>query len=97
MTEETVHYLASKGVHEIAVGCESGSQKMLTLMNKRTTPAQNYSALRTIKKYGIKAFTDIIFMYPGETRETIDETLRFIWATKPNYVNSWPVRSPDRH
>jgi len=87
INDEIVEYLAQKGVREIVCGYESGSDKMLSLMNKKATVQQNYKAIRTIKKYGIKAFADIFFMYPGEDFDTATQTINFIKETKPTYVN----------
>ena len=87
VTEEIVEYLASKGITEIVCGYESGSNKLLKLMNKGTTAEQNVHAIKTIKKYGIKAFADIMFMYPGENMNTARETVQFIKNAKPSYVN----------
>jgi anaerobic magnesium-protoporphyrin IX monomethyl ester cyclase len=93
INDEIVEYLASKGVREIACGFESGSAKMLALMNKRTSPEQNCEAVRIIKKHGLKVFADIFFMYPGETRETVDETLKFLWEARPTYA-MWGIFVP---
>jgi anaerobic magnesium-protoporphyrin IX monomethyl ester cyclase len=93
INDEIVEYLRNKGVREIACGFESGSAKMLGLMNKRTSPEQNYEAVRIIKRHGIKVFADVFLGYPGEDRSTADETLRFIWGAKPSYVN-WGIFIP---
>jgi radical SAM superfamily enzyme YgiQ (UPF0313 family) len=66
---------------------------MLKLMNKKTTVHQNISAIRTIKKYGIKAFADILFMFPGEDFDTAKESIDFIKKTKPTYVQ-WGFLAP---
>lgn len=93
ITDEIVQYLAEKGVREIVCGYESGSNTMLTLMNKRVTVEENIRAIRTIKKYGIKAFADMIIMYPGETWQTARETVAFIHEAKPSYIN-WSFFMP---
>jgi len=93
VTDEIVAYLAEKGVREIVCGYESGSDTMLKLMNKRVTVEENIRAIRTIKKYGIKAFADMIIMYPGETWETARETVAFIHEAKPSYIN-WSFFMP---
>ncbi|MCX8042886.1 MAG: B12-binding domain-containing radical SAM protein [Desulfobacterota bacterium] len=93
ITDEIVAYLAEKGVREIVCGYESGSDTILTLMNKNVTVDENIRAIRTIKKYGIKAFADMIIMYPGETWETARETVAFIYEAKPSYIN-WSFFMP---
>lgn len=87
LTEEICAYLAPKGVREITVGIESGSQRMLDLMGKRVTVAQNHEAIAMIKRHGMKAFADLFFMYPGETMESARATVDFIRRSRPTYVH----------
>lgn len=93
INDELVEYLAHKGVKEIVCGYESGSERMLKLMNKKVTVEQNYNAVRTIKKYGIKALADMMILYPGENWESARDTIRFINEAKPTYVH-WSSFAP---
>jgi radical SAM superfamily enzyme YgiQ (UPF0313 family) len=56
---------------------------MLRAMNKRTTVAENASAIELTKKAGIDCFADLFIGYPGETPETLKETQKFLLKTKP--------------
>jgi anaerobic magnesium-protoporphyrin IX monomethyl ester cyclase len=77
MTEELLSAMASAGCVLIGYGIESGSQKMLDLINKKVTIEQAKNAIRLTKKY--LGWADCSFMigYPGETKETIQETIKF--------------------
>jgi anaerobic magnesium-protoporphyrin IX monomethyl ester cyclase len=77
MTEALVTTMADAGCVLIGYGIESGSQKMLDLIKKKVTVAQAKNAIRLTKKY--LGWADCSFMigYPGETRETIQETVDF--------------------
>jgi radical SAM superfamily enzyme YgiQ (UPF0313 family) len=77
MTEDLVVTLADSGCVLIGYGIESGSQKMLDFINKRVTVEQAKNAIRLTKKY--LGWADCSFMigYPGETKETIQETIDF--------------------
>ena len=70
--------LASTGCREIAFGAESGSQKILDTIEKRTTVAMNYRFVELCKKYGIPCKAFLMLGLPGETHETIAETEKFI-------------------
>ncbi|RLB83740.1 MAG: hypothetical protein DRH17_00880 [Deltaproteobacteria bacterium] len=61
----------------IGYGIESGSQKILDAMNKRATVDQAKQAIINTRKAGIYANTTFIFGYPGETLETIQQTIDF--------------------
>jgi radical SAM superfamily enzyme YgiQ (UPF0313 family) len=69
--------MANAGCVWIGYGIESGSQKMLDAMNKKATVTQAKEAIVQTRKAGIFANTTFIFGYPGETRETIQETIDF--------------------
>ncbi|MFH1441758.1 MAG: radical SAM protein [Candidatus Omnitrophota bacterium] len=64
-------------------GVESGSQQILNAMNKQFTLAQIKEAFRLTHKIGIAATACVIIGYPGETKQTFKETLRFLNVIKP--------------
>jgi hypothetical protein len=86
-------YLVSKGVTGVTVGFESGSDRLLELMGKRTTVADNYRAMEVMRRHGLKVFADMFFMYPGENMESAKETMDFIFRSQPAYVN-WGMFIP---
>ena len=75
------------GVYLVAFGMESGSQEMLDRMTKRTTLEMNARACDLTRKYGMMSHSSWIIGYPGETRETVNETLEFIRRHRPSTVN----------
>lgn len=68
-------------------GVESGSQPILDAMNKQFTLNQIKEAFRLTHKIGIAATACIIIGYPGETKQTFQETLRFLDTIKPTAVD----------
>lgn len=85
--EEILEAMKKARVKAVVYGFESGSQKMLDLMNKRTTVEMNYRAVALTKKSGLQCYADMFIGYPGETIETIRETERFLTKAKPTAVN----------
>jgi radical SAM superfamily enzyme YgiQ (UPF0313 family) len=77
MTEDLVAAMVDAGCVSIGYGIESGSQKMLDLIKKAVTVEQAKKAVRITQKY--LDWVDCSFMigYPGETKETIQETIDF--------------------
>jgi radical SAM superfamily enzyme YgiQ (UPF0313 family) len=77
MTEDLVSTMAEAGCVLIGYGIESGSQRMLDFIKKKVTVEQAKQAIRLTKKY--LGWADCSFMigYPGETKETIQETVDF--------------------
>lgn len=56
-------------------GIESGSDLILKNMNKGVTAKQNEEAIRMSFEEDVPLITPAILGYPGETQETIDETV----------------------
>jgi radical SAM superfamily enzyme YgiQ (UPF0313 family) len=71
------------GCHGVSIGVESGSQQILTLNNKRINLSDAIHTISTLKKIGIHQFLSFIVGLPGETHETVNETISFILQTKP--------------
>ena len=78
MTDEFAEALADAGCVEAAFGAESGSQQILDRIDKKTTVAQNYACVRHCKANGIMVKAFLMIGLPGETRETVADTERFI-------------------
>jgi len=70
------------GFYRAKLGLESGSQRMLDLMNKRITTAQSRETLAALAYAGIKTTTFWLLGFPGETEQDFQETLDFIEACK---------------
>jgi radical SAM superfamily enzyme YgiQ (UPF0313 family) len=86
-TEELAQKASQAGVYLVAFGMESGSQDILDRMNKKTTVAQNARACELTRRYRMLSHSSWVIGFPGETRDTIQETLRFILKSKPSTVN----------
>ena len=83
-TLEDFKTLYRAGCREISFGIESGSQKILNIINKGVTVEQNMNAIKNAKQAGLTVKAFLIIGAPGETRETIEETKRFIAEADPD-------------
>jgi len=62
----------------IGFGIESGSQKMLDIMEKKFTTEDVYNAILNCKKAGLKSVHENYLLgMPGETEKTVKETAEF--------------------
>lgn len=66
------------GCWMIGYGIESGSQAMLDLMGKRTTIEESRQAVVRAKQAGLKVTAHTVLGYPGETDESIEQTIDFV-------------------
>lgn len=76
--EDIVELLARTNCRWLSVGFESGSDVILRNMNKKTTVAQSIVALANLKKNRIAPVSNFIIGFPGETDDTIRETVDLI-------------------
>lgn len=76
--EENLLLLKSAGCFKIMYGIESGSPKILNRMRKRIGLDQVRKAISLTKKAGILPSGFFIIGYPGETIETLEETVKLI-------------------
>lgn len=92
--EDTIEALADSGLHEVWIGAESGSQKILDAMDKGTTLKQISESTIKLQRLGVKVAYFIQFGYLGETEEDIQLTLDMIRKNKPDDIGvsvSYPL------
>ena len=83
-TPEDYIKLAKAGCDVVAWGIESGSQKLLNLMNKQTTVKNNEDVIKWAKDAGLTTRAFFIIGFPGEDKKTMEETKEFIERANPD-------------
>jgi len=78
MTEGFCHLLKDAGCTLAILAVESGSAKMLKNMNRRYSPEHIKEAIENLKKVGLPVCITLLLGGPGETMETISETINLI-------------------
>jgi radical SAM superfamily enzyme YgiQ (UPF0313 family) len=68
------------------MGIESGNQQILDAMNKRTTVERNRNAIALLKDHGISVKIYLVCNFPGETKETVQDTIDFVHQTEPDKI-----------
>lgn len=78
--ETVARLLVDSGCRHVSFGVESGSPSLLArhAMNKRQSPEQITTALHHAARAGLKTRIYLIVGFPGETPETIAETLALV-------------------
>lgn len=75
--EEMLHLMAEAGCWLISWGIESGNEQILSHARKGAYPDKAVKALHWAREAGIKNWGYFIIGLPGETEETIRETIDF--------------------
>lgn len=66
--EEILEYLKKAGFAAIGFGLETGSERLMKLVNKGETVQQNIEAIKMAKKYGFRVMGSFILGLPTETK-----------------------------
>jgi radical SAM PhpK family P-methyltransferase len=86
--DEAIELMAESGCKGVFLGIESGSPKILKNMNKAATVEKYERGIEMLRRHGVLTFASFITGFPGETEETVRETLDFIRMTKPDYYRT---------
>lgn len=76
--KELVEKMARSGCVEVSLGMESGSDAMLRKMKKRYRTVDVTHASDLLNKSGIRRMGFLLLGGPGETRQTVLESLEFV-------------------
>ena len=79
--------MARAGCTRIYFGIESGNDRMLQVMNKRIVLNDVRDAVRVASQAGIETGGFFILGYPGETNESLLDTLRFSSSLPLDYLS----------
>jgi hopanoid biosynthesis associated radical SAM protein HpnJ len=74
---ETLRVMREAGLRHVVVGFETGNDQILKNIKKGITKAQAIEFTKNCKKLGLSVHGAFIMGLPGETRETIQETIEF--------------------
>lgn len=86
--QEMFDLMAAAGFYGLSMGVESGSQRMLDIMNKHNTVEQNEAAIAMAHKAGLAVCALIVQGYPGETENDRRLTHEFLERTRPMDVGT---------
>jgi Fe-S oxidoreductase len=87
ITPELASAMKTAGCSRVFFGIESGNDEVLRLMNKRITVEQARSAVTAAHEAGLNVGAFFIVCYPGETNETVLDTLRFASSLPLDYLS----------
>ncbi|MCR4441047.1 MAG: radical SAM protein [Peptococcaceae bacterium] len=74
ITPEIIDYLKRLDIDEVAIGFESGSEKILRNINKHASPADNLRAAELLYSHGIDTIASFVLGLPGEDKESLAKT-----------------------
>ncbi|MFF7705416.1 B12-binding domain-containing radical SAM protein [Streptomyces lydicus] len=78
LTDHDLNTLVGNGLREVALGIESGSDRILKAMDKRINAEMTERVARRLLSHGIGVKGYFILGFPGETRSDLDATVQHI-------------------
>jgi anaerobic magnesium-protoporphyrin IX monomethyl ester cyclase len=88
---ETMKKMKAAGCRCLCVGFESGSQLILNNMKKNIRLEEMFQFMKDAKKAGLLIHGCFMAGLPGETKETLKDTLELAKRLKPDTVQFYPV------
>lgn len=76
--DATLDLLAANGLREVALGIESGSERMLSYIDKRINPEMIRAVVDRLTRRGIRVKGYFILGFPTETRAELAETVQLV-------------------
>lgn len=91
VNKESLQHWKNNGCVAAVFGSESGSQKILNIMEKNATVEENINALKWTVEAGLDTVIQLVIGMPGEDDETINETIGFLKEVS-SFI--WPKTVP---
>jgi radical SAM PhpK family P-methyltransferase len=85
--EEAIDLMKESGCVGVLLGIESGDQQILKYMNKAATLERYRWGIENLHRRGIATFASLICGFPGETQESVINTLNFVEEMAPTFFN----------
>jgi len=83
---ELLKTMQDAGCIAVWLGVESGSEAILTAMNKRIKLDQTRLAYKTAHDIGLMTIANTVLGFPGETEQTARKTINFVKELNPDDV-----------
>jgi len=86
--EEAIELMGKAGCEGVFLGIESGSDEMLQHMTKAARRKDYLRAIPLLRQAGISTYASLIIGFPGETYDTVRETIDLVEEAKPDYFRA---------
>lgn len=86
VSERTLEIMKDSGLRCLLIGMESGSDEILKNIQKGISTSQTRSFMKACKRLKITTHGTFIVGLPGETRETIEQTIQYAKELDPDTI-----------
>jgi hypothetical protein len=85
MDEELCELMAKSNCAGVFLGIESGDADVLKIMKKVAAPEQYLRGMKLLRESGIMTFASLIVGFPGETQQSVENTIGLLQEAKPTF------------
>ncbi len=86
ISEDLLKKMKDAGCITLFLGVESADQQSLDELNKKITIDKIKKTFELTKKHGIRTIASVALGMPGDTRNSIKSTIKFVKSLEPNYA-----------
>ncbi len=86
ISEELLKKMKDAGCITLFLGVESADQQSLNEVNKNITISKIKKTFELTKKLGVRTIASVVLGMPGDTRKSIENTIKFVKKLEPNYA-----------
>lgn len=86
LSDELLRKLSESGCITLFLGVESADQQQLDKLNKQLTIEKIRQAFKLARKNDIRTIASVVLGMPGDTRESIERTIKFAKELNPSYA-----------
>jgi len=86
--DQAFDLMMESGCRGVFLGIESGDANILKLMNKAANPERYQYGIEKLKERGILTFASVIVGFPGETDESVHNTVKLLEEASPTFYRA---------
>ncbi|MDD1774756.1 MAG: B12-binding domain-containing radical SAM protein [Methanobacterium sp.] len=86
ISEDLLRKMKEAGCITLFLGVESADQQNLNQVNKNITISKIKKTFELTRKLGVRTIASVVLGMPGDTRKSIENTIRFVKKLEPNYA-----------
>jgi len=86
ISEDLLKAMKDAGCITMFLGVESADQQVLNLVNKKTNIEKIKKTFALTKKYGMRTIASVVLGMPGDTKNSIKNTIKFVKLLEPSYA-----------
>lgn len=91
ITKEIAHLMKKSGCYNVGIGIESANNSILEKMKKKNTIEDVKKGIRIFKEAGIEVLGQFVIGSPGDTYETVKESIEFAKNSELDFVMFYSI------